>query len=94
MAKGYLIAQVTVTDPDAYARYGKVAGELLRAAGVRQILDPDTAIVAEGAPKDRSVIFEFDSFAGRRRSGTAPSIRKASRCGAAPPWAISFLSRV
>lgn len=62
MAKGYLIAQVTVADPDAYARYGQVAGALLKAAGARQILNPDTAIVAEGAPKARTVIFEFDSF--------------------------------
>lgn len=62
MAKGYLIAQVTVTDPTAYARYGQVAGALLKAAGARQILNPDTAIVAEGSPKARTVIFEFESF--------------------------------
>ncbi|MGR9459440.1 DUF1330 domain-containing protein (plasmid) [Rhizobium leguminosarum] len=62
MPKGYLIAQVTVTDSTAYAEYGKVAGELLKAAGARQILNPNTAIVAEGAPKARTVIFEFDSF--------------------------------
>jgi uncharacterized protein (DUF1330 family) len=62
MPKGYLIAQVNVTDPEAYAEYGRVAGALLKAAGARQILKADSAIVVEGRPKARTVIFEFDSL--------------------------------
>lgn len=62
MARGYLIAQVTVSDADAYARYAKAAGDLLKAYGAKAIVKPDTAIIKEGNPKARTVIFAFDSF--------------------------------
>jgi uncharacterized protein (DUF1330 family) len=41
MPKGYLIAQVSVTDPEAYARYAKAAGNLLTAYGAKSIVKPD-----------------------------------------------------
>ena len=72
MPKGYLIAQVTVTDPLAFALYAKVAGELLRASGARQILDPASAIVAEGNPRARTVIFEFASFDAAKAFWNSP----------------------
>lgn len=85
MAKGYLIAQVTVTDPEAYARYGKAAGDLLKAYGARAIVKPDTALVKEGRPKPRTVIFEFDSFEKARAFWDSPEYAqaKALRIGAA-----------
>lgn len=85
MAKGYLIAQVTVTDPEAYARYGTVAGDLLKAAGARQILNPATAIIAEGRPKARTVMFEFNSFEAAKAFWNSPAYQAsiALRRGAA-----------
>lgn len=77
MAKGYLIAQVTVTDPDAYAEYGKAAGALLKAAGARQILNPATAITAEGSPKARTVIFEFGSFEAAKAFWNSPEYQQS-----------------
>lgn len=62
MSRGYLIAQVTVTDPEACARYAKAAGDLLKALDARTLFDPNTATVVEGAPGTRTVIVEFDSL--------------------------------
>lgn len=72
MTKGYLIAQVTVTDPGAYGTYVEAAGKLMSAYGAKQILKPETAIVAEGKPKARTVIFEFDSFDTAKRFWNSP----------------------
>ncbi|MDH7804575.1 MULTISPECIES: DUF1330 domain-containing protein [unclassified Rhizobium] len=62
MAKGFLIAQVTVTNPEASSRYAKAAGDLLRHYGARIIVKPESALIKEGSPKARTVIFEFESF--------------------------------
>jgi uncharacterized protein (DUF1330 family) len=62
MAKGYLIAQVTVIDHEAYANYAKAAGARLKGYGARAIVKPDSAIIKEGSPKSRTVIFEFENF--------------------------------
>ena len=85
MAKGHLIAQVTVTDPEAYSRYGKAAGDLLKAFGARSIVRPDTALVKEGRPKARTVIFEFESFEKAKAFWDSPEYAeaKAMRVGAA-----------
>lgn len=62
MAKGYLIAQITVTDMQAYSRYADIASDLLEVYGAKAIVNPSTAIVKEGEPKARTMIFEFESF--------------------------------
>jgi uncharacterized protein (DUF1330 family) len=85
MAKGYLIAQVTVTDPDAYGRYAKAAGDLLLEYGARTVVKPDTAVVKEGKPKARTVIFEFESLDKAKEFWDSPAYAqaKALRAGAA-----------
>jgi uncharacterized protein (DUF1330 family) len=62
MAKGYLIAQVTVTDPEAYGRYSKAAMPRLEAYGARLILKPETAIFKEDTARARVAMFEFETF--------------------------------
>lgn len=85
MKKGYLIAQVTVTYPEAYAEYGKAAGELLKRFGARPIINPDTLTVVEGSPKNRTVIFEFESFSKAKSFWESAEYAKAKalRIGAA-----------
>jgi uncharacterized protein (DUF1330 family) len=85
MAKGYLIAQVTVTNPEAYAEYAKAAGDLLKVYGARMIVKPDTALIKEGSPKERTVIFEFESFEKAKEFWNSPKYAdaKALRLGAA-----------
>lgn len=62
MAKGYLIAQVTVSDASAYGNYAKAVGDLLKAYNAKVLVKPESAVVKEGSPKARTVVFEFDSF--------------------------------
>ncbi|MBB6304765.1 DUF1330 domain-containing protein [Rhizobium leucaenae] len=63
MPKGSLIAQLKVTDTDQYAVYGAAATKLLEHYGGRALVRPDTALVVEGNPRPRTIIFEFDSIA-------------------------------
>ena len=69
MHRGYLIAQVTVTDPEAYAGYAKAAGELPNAWGARTLVDPNTAILVEGAPKKLTSSSNSTAWIGRRGFG-------------------------
>ena len=62
MPKGYLIAQLKVTDPDQYAVYGAAATTLLKEYGGRVFVKPETALAVEGTPRPRTIIFEFESF--------------------------------
>ncbi|MBO9112700.1 MULTISPECIES: DUF1330 domain-containing protein [Rhizobium/Agrobacterium group] len=62
MAKGYLIAQLTMTDPTKYSEYGTAATEVLERFRGRLLVRPASAVVVEGAPRPRTTIFEFDSF--------------------------------
>lgn len=77
MAKGYLIAQVTVTNSDAYSNYAKVAGDLLKHYGARVIVRPETASIKEGNPKARTVIFEFPSFDKAKQFWDSPEYAEA-----------------
>ncbi|RNJ41525.1 hypothetical protein B5V01_29070 [Mesorhizobium erdmanii] len=85
MAKGYLIAQVTVTNSDAYSNYAKVAGDLLKQYGACVVVKPETALIKEGNPKARTVIFEFGSFDRAKEFWDSPEYAeaKALRAGAA-----------
>lgn len=76
MAKGYLIAQLKVTDPTGFAAYAKASSEVLSAFGARLLIKPDTAIVAEGNPRPRTVIFEFASFEDARRCWDSDEYQK------------------
>ena len=85
MPKGYLIAQLTITDPERYAAYGSAATELLARFGGKAFVRPDTAVVVEGAPRARTAIFEFESLERARAFWESDEYRqaKALREGAA-----------
>ncbi|WEZ86076.1 DUF1330 domain-containing protein (plasmid) [Rhizobium sp. 32-5/1] len=85
MTKGYLIAQVTVTNSEAYFRYAKAAGDLLKNYGARLIVAPESALIKEGSPKARTAIFEFESFDKAKEFWDSPEYAEAKvlRSGAA-----------
>ncbi|MGY5777741.1 DUF1330 domain-containing protein [Rhizobium sp. LEGMi135b] len=85
MPKGYLIAQLKVTDPERYAVYGAAATELLARFGGKAFVRPDTAIVVEGTPRPRTAIFEFESFERAKAFWESEEYAKAKllRAGAA-----------
>jgi len=59
--KAYWIANVTITDPEAYKGYQAIAPEAFKAYGAR-FLARGAAETLEGEAWDRRVIIEFDSL--------------------------------
>jgi uncharacterized protein (DUF1330 family) len=59
----YLIAAVNVTNPDAYAEYGKLAAPLVQRHGGRYLARGGKLEVLEGSwPYARVVVVEFESL--------------------------------
>ena len=62
MPKGYMIAHVTVTDPDQYAVYAKMAGEAIRLHGGKPLARGGRYETMEGQSRARNVVLEFESY--------------------------------
>ncbi len=76
MPKAYWIANVTVTDPDAYVGYQVIAPEAFVKFGAR-FLARGTATTLEGQDWQRRVIIEFDSIDQARACYDSPEYRAA-----------------
>ncbi|MGC1503744.1 MAG: DUF1330 domain-containing protein [Sulfitobacter sp.] len=61
MSKGYWIALVTVTDPQAYQGYQELAPAAFAKFGARFLVRGGEATTLEGDPWQRHVVIEFDS---------------------------------
>jgi len=62
MAKGYWISVYrSVSNPEALAQYGRLAGPAITKAGGRLLARAEAAAAYEGGLKERVVIIEFDS---------------------------------
>ena len=85
MPKGYVIARVTVTDPQAYAEYAKDAAEAIRKYGGRPLVRGGAYEALEGEARARNVVLEFESFEHAKRYYHSPEYQaaKAKRAGAA-----------
>lgn len=63
MAKGYVIAQINVTDPETYPKYVALVQPTVEAFGGKFIVRGGQAQSYEGTPPgDRNVVIEFPSF--------------------------------
>lgn len=62
MPKGYLIARITVTDPDHYPVYAKMAGEAMAKFGGKPIVRGGRCEAMDGEARPRNVVIEFESF--------------------------------
>ncbi len=62
MPKAYIVARITVTNPDAYAEYVKGATEAIRRYGGRPLVRGGAMATLEGEGRPRNVILEFDSL--------------------------------
>lgn len=74
--KGYWIANVTITDPDAYQNYQAIAPEAFRNYGARFLARGD-AETLEGQDWQRRVIIEFESIEKARACYTSDEYRTA-----------------
>jgi uncharacterized protein (DUF1330 family) len=62
MPKGYIVARVDVTNPEAYARYAADAMKAIAAHGGRVLVRGGRNEALEGKAWARIVMLEFDSY--------------------------------
>jgi uncharacterized protein (DUF1330 family) len=62
MTKAYLIGQITITNPEAYALYASQVPETITAFGGKYLVRGGHATQLEGQPQgERNVVIEFPS---------------------------------
>jgi uncharacterized protein (DUF1330 family) len=85
MAKGYIVARIDVTDEDAYARYARMATEVIAQYGGRVLVRGGACTVLEGEGRTRNVVIEFASRELAERYYHSPeyAAARAVRSGAA-----------
>ncbi len=83
MPKGYVIARVTVTNPEAYAEYAKGATEAIRQYGGRPLVRGGAYEALEGEARARNVVIEFPSYEAAMACWDSPEYQaaKAERDG-------------
>ena len=63
MKKGYILGQITITDPKKYQKYATETENIIMKFGGRYLVRGGTQSVAEGTPPgNRDVVVEFDSL--------------------------------
>jgi uncharacterized protein (DUF1330 family) len=67
MPKGYVIARVDVTNPQAYALYAAAATKAIADHGGRALARGGRYEALEGKARVRNVVLEFDSYDAARR---------------------------
>lgn len=67
MPKAYVIARVTVTNPEAYAEYAKGATEAIRQYKGRPLVRGGAYEALEGEARPRNVVIEFESMEQAKR---------------------------
>ncbi|MFA6267186.1 MAG: DUF1330 domain-containing protein [Pseudolabrys sp.] len=78
MPKAYWVATYrTVSDPDALAAYGKVAGSALQAAGGRILARGMPSATLDGGVMGRTVLIEFDSVDAAQAAYNSPAYQDA-----------------
>jgi uncharacterized protein (DUF1330 family) len=71
--KGYVIAEITVTDPEAYKSYVAAVGPLVARFGGKYVVRGGQIIAVEGdPPMGRFVVIEFGSLAAARSFEGSP----------------------
>ncbi|WP_321818720.1 MULTISPECIES: DUF1330 domain-containing protein [unclassified Paraburkholderia] len=85
MAKGYIVARIDVADEDAYARYARMATEVIAQYGGRVLVRGGVCKVLEGEGSTRNVVIEFASRELAERYYNSPqyAAARAVRSGAA-----------
>jgi uncharacterized protein (DUF1330 family) len=77
MAKGYIIARVTVDDNDAYMRYAQGALIAMKKYGARILARGGKFEPLDGDARPRNVILEFDSYDQAKAYFNSPEYQAA-----------------
>jgi len=78
MPKGYIIAHISVTDPEAYPEYVRLDTPILDALGGQFIVRGGPSEVMEGSANDRHVVIEFPDFAAAKAAYHDPEYQKVA----------------
>ena len=89
MPKGYIVARITVTDPEAYAAYAAGATEAIAKYQGRPLVRGGAHEALEGEARPRNVVIEFDSVEQARRIITPLNTRQPRQSGMVPAWPSS-----
>jgi uncharacterized protein (DUF1330 family) len=77
--KGYLFAEIEVTDPEAYQQYMPLAAAAIAAFGGRFLIRGGNPEVVEGGPSPkRTVLVEFESIERAREFYRSPQYQAAA----------------
>lgn len=79
MPKGYVIARITVTNPEAYAGYVALASEAIRKFGGTPLVRGGRSEALEGEARPRNVVVEFDSYETALAYYNSPEYQKAKK---------------
>ncbi len=79
MAKGYWIAHVDVTDPDAYKEYVRLNGIAFAKYGAKFLVRGGTSEMRAGSLLPRHVVLEFPSYAVAKACYDSPEYQAAVR---------------
>ena len=79
MAKGYWIAAVDVSDPEAYKAYIAANAIAFRKYGARFLVRGGAAEVMEGQSRSRRVVIEFADYATGAGLLSVAGIRRGDR---------------
>ena len=80
MTLGYVIAQITVTDPDAYCDYTTMVGPIVAKFGGEFLVRGGRARSYEGTPAgDRNVVIRFPSYAAAQAWYDSPEYAQAKQ---------------
>ncbi|MEO0671829.1 MAG: DUF1330 domain-containing protein [Pseudomonadota bacterium] len=79
MAKGYLIARITVTDADLYKRYTSANGPIFDRFGARFLVRGGACETLTGPHHERNVVLEFPSFADAKACMASPEYQEIAK---------------
>jgi len=77
MPKGYVIARVSVMDPEAYKTYASASSAAIQKYGGRPLARGGRCEILEGEGRMRNVIIEFDSYEQARTYYYSPEYQSA-----------------
>ncbi len=77
MPKAYIIARMTVNDPEAYKGYVEMASVAMRLYGAKPIARGGRSEALEGEARLRNVILEFESYERARAYYDSPEYQAA-----------------
>ena len=77
MPKGYIIARLTVNDPEAYKAYAAAASAAMKIYGATILARGGRSEALEGDARPRNVILEFPSYEAARTYFYSPEYQAA-----------------